>query len=154
MLKANTADKPITCYKVVLYIKDTHTGKRRFKSHIFNFDYKVGKTYELAPEDFFSTRPIGHASKYFEVHEGFHSYNSAEYARNCYEGRRHFRHKEGHIVYRFVLLKCEIPEGAYYWTGGGWDGSNRYQLCSNKIKVIAWEPLFGFFWRKKLKSCA
>lgn len=158
MLRANIADKPITCYKVVLYITDLHTGERRFKSHIFNFDYKVGKAYELKPEDFFSERPKNHTSMYYEVHEGFHSYNSVEYARTCYEGRRHFRQKEGRVMYRFALLKCEIPAGAYYWTSnykfGGGEWSKFYQLCSNKIKVIAWKPLFGFFWRKKLKSCA
>lgn len=120
--EARTADKDITCYKVV------HPGDRWkmpsnvFKSVVMDFQYKLGVTYE---EPKFKTTPVfDENSAGGFVYKGFHSYRKLSVA-------TYWTSKWN------VILKCVIPAGSKYYYD-----PDKNQYCSNKLKVIAWRQPF------------
>lgn len=134
--KSLIAKKDITCYKVV-YL---HEASKEFRSEFQFFEYKIGRTYRLrtgvkqwTPND------AGY------VYSGFHSFttlkNVLEYGGKC-----------------MVLLKCVIPKGARYYVGGFAHGmhdalhtdGDGTQYCSNRIRVVAWKPMWRGKWSTEL----
>lgn len=123
--KSLIAKKDITCYKVV------HPHIKAFLSEYRFFEYKIGRTYRLytgvkqwAPDN------------YGYMYSGFHSFTTLKNALE-YGGKR------------MVLLKCVIPKGSRYYVGDFGNGSCT-QYCSNRIRVVAWKPMWRGKWSTEL----
>ena len=107
------AEKPITCYKVLLHIKD------KLISYFYSdFKWEMDKVHT-------TTLRKGEKSEYGQtVYQGFHSY------------------KDIHSVllpmtftpYPCLAVECIIPKGAKYYVGK--DGNNCDGYASEKIKPI------------------
>lgn len=127
---AYTAEKDITCYKVVSDLRYSkpcgNCGKPFFVSIFQSFVYKIGKHYN--ERHFRSKNTIKSSSRSYSVYYGFHSYRTLEIARfwcaSC-----------------DVIIKCVIPKGARYF-----ESSNTSEYCSNKIKVVAWRKGYEKRW--------
>lgn len=128
------ADKSIICYKVVFrynYIK----GIKGFAAEYCDFVYHLHKIYieSRFPNISHHILDISRTVDY-----GFHSYcmlNTAiEYSK----------------ILRAVtvILKCEIPTGARYYTSVCND-----EFCSEKIKVLAWKRYDEEYWHSTVKEC-
>lgn len=132
--KPAVAKKTISCYKTVSCQK-INGIVTFFFSEFYGFCYEIGEEYTLKkgkaisfPDDesYLPERGKNHSISY-----GFHSYARLKDAvddinYNDYE----------------VVLKCEIPAGAKYWTGNidmfDEGDSNYKEYCSERIKVVAW----------------
>lgn len=131
--KPDVAKKTIICYKAVRYqkVKDAVTY---FFSEFYGFCYEIGKEYivkkgkEISFPDDESYLP---KEKNHSILYGFHSYARLKDA----IGTIDYSNYE-------VILKCEIPAGAKYWTGNidmYEEGDRNYkEYCSERIKVVAW----------------
>lgn len=103
------ADKDIIVYKVI---------NSNFKSQYYNFQYKIGKTYNKKwDKDFID---------YCEHHgtiggNSFHSNLSKEDATWLYGEDSHYDPINGHKIPKLgteqILLKCIIPAGTKYFRG-------------------------------------
>ena len=124
--KSLIAKKDITCYKVV----HLHENETLFRSEFRFFEYKIGRTYRLR----IGVKQWVPNNCY--LHSGFHSFatlkNALEYGGKC-----------------MVLLKCVIPKGARYYVGDFRQGY-RTQYCSNRIRVVAWKPMWRGKWSTEL----
>lgn len=87
--KPLTAEKDITCYKVV----NPANMDGVFRSMFQEFKYSLGVKYE--EKDFPGTASC-------TVHKGFHSYRTIAVARF-------------HAAVSYVLIKCVIPKGSRYY---------------------------------------
>lgn len=132
------ADKDITCYKLV----DMYSDRREFLSEFFNFEYKLGTEYK---EKNFQER--NHAGG---IDRGFHSYSNLKDVE--FELRYH-RHRKRlipslNVCIQGVVLKCVIPAGARYWFGRNSADSRIAELCSDRIKIVAWKYGNDAEWRE------
>lgn len=126
------ADKPITCYKVmrlINYGSAMSASAYKFRSEYRGYIYTLGEEYSLRYSEYFpEANPDG---RRMIVEKGFHSYVIPEDAHH-----ESMRNTFGYDLNPMVMVKCEIPKGARYWTGdeGGYAG-----YCSDCIKVVAWK---------------
>lgn len=124
--EARTANKDITCYKIVYLGDSQETSSDVFISLTMKFHYKIGVTYE-EPEfnvtsekpDFVITGKNGRV-----VHKGFHSY-------------RKLSEVAYWVTRKQAILKCVIPAGSKYYYD-----PNKIYYCSNKLKIVAWRQPF------------
>lgn len=130
------AKKAIRCYKTVHTAFDGHGCPRYFMSPYYRFYYSPGQTYNTSEWE----KRTSFSTKHEPVHEngdvvisyGFHSFGRVKDALN-------------EIVDKSteVVLMCEIPEGARYFTGNRYyfnnSDPNYREYCSEQIKVIAWK---------------
>lgn len=134
--KPEVAKKPIRCYKTVNTAFDGHGCPRYFRSTYYRFYYGLGKTYDTIEWEkrvSFGAEhePVPDSNGDVVISYGFHSFGRVKDAFN-------------EIVDRGteVVLMCEIPEGARYFTGNRYyfDNSdpNYREYCSEQIKVVAW----------------
>lgn len=127
--EARTANKDITCYKIVYPGDGQETSSDIFRSMMMKFHYKIGVTYEepdfkVTPEepDFKVTWVTDKNARL--VHKGFHSYRKLSEA--------------AYWVSRWqAILKCVIPAGSKYYYD-----PNKIYYCSNKLKIVAWRQPF------------
>ena len=124
--EARTANKDITCYKIVYPGDSQETPSDVFKSLMMKFHYKIGVTYEEPEFNVTSEEPDFEIDdkKGREVHKGFHSYRKLSEAAYWVSGRH-------------AILKCVIPAGSKYY----YDPNKNY-YCSNKLKIVAWRQPF------------
>lgn len=115
-LKPLTAEKDITCYKVV-YAANTDGV---FRSEFREFKYSLGVKYVEEKFD--------KAVQSCTVRKGFHSYRTLDVARHC-------------ALPQCVLLRCLIPKGSMYYESRAGD-----QYCSDALISVAWKPLWGGKW--------
>ena len=142
------ADAPIACYKVV--IKRDGPG---FLSDIYCFQYDLGEEpYKLAPlAEFPKNNPKWKDCQLMYIHEGFHSFKRLKDAREyCEPDNGAMPDDCGGSE---VILKCEIPAGAHYWTGNRNLGTGGYaEFCSDQLRVVAWKMRDDNCWRKYEKN--
>ena len=123
--KPAVAKKVIICYKTVRRLS---TG---FFSEFYSFRYKIGREYTVRKGKLISFPDNGSYLKNNIISYGFHSYARLKDAINDIN----YKNNE-------VVLKCEIPAGARYWTGNidlfDKDDYNYKEYCSERIKVVAW----------------
>lgn len=124
--RADVAEKDITCYKIV-YPADR---RGKFLAYVRPFRYEIGKEY--------TEKMFYRESDSCFIYKGFHSFSTQKAAK--------FYFLKFHFFGKAVMIKCVIPKGAYYFTGCG-DTPNQY--CSDKIKVVAWKPVWDWKWREK-----
>lgn len=152
------ADTPITCYKTTSIIlqKPSHALMQRFRSSFYGFEYELGVLYSLKEtDDFILNNPLVGGMLYVNV--GFHSFATLAQAKeDCLEYDKEYIKSFLTLQYlpnsyTEVILKCEIPEGAKYWTGNkDIDHKNFMEYCSNKIKVVGWKFKGEKNWRKTI----
>lgn len=148
----HTAKKPIICYKLVYVEEDTDSPNPlenvSFRSEIRLFRYKLGKEYRLTAAERGKSfdRKLDNmesddlCGRGWVIKSGFHSYKrfkDAEYEAVLFKDRY------------MVVLRCEIPAGARYWVGNTGTEyapctddptrNNYAELCSEKIRVLAWK---------------
>lgn len=123
--KPKKARHSITCYKSVSLVSwnNRKDGYCRFESAFKHFTYEGGRSYY---EPMFSM-----CEPYHLISEGFHSHVSQEVAEDEVA-------TEGFGV--DVILRCEIPAGAYYYKGGA-PGMEDY--CSDFIRITGWKKAGG-----------
>lgn len=162
--ECRVAKEAITCYKVVM--KVVLDKMPALVSTIYDFPYKIGENYEIGKGEYFPLKghlargneyfPLkGHPAKgkekgYFTtLNHGFHSYKRLKDAKEncdydpCCSDWRKFLGE--------VILKCEIPAGANYWTGNTvWYDDEYAEYCSDQIRVVAWKLRDEKTWRKNL----
>lgn len=118
--KSLTAEKDITCYKVV----NPANMDGVFRSEFREFKYSLGVKYE--EKDFSGT------AYSCTVHKGFHSYRTIAVARF-------------HASTPYVLIKCVIPKGSGYYESYSGD-----QYCSDTLIPVAWKPMQSGKWSTEL----
>lgn len=154
--ECKVAKEAITCYKVVMKVK--RDKMPALVSVIYDFLYKIGESYEIGKGEYFPlkghpyTKPTagGKENGYSTtLNHGFHSYKRLKDARDdCnYDPRPlDWRRFIGEVI-----LKCEIPAGAHYWTGNlRWHDDKYAEYCSDQIRVVAWKLRDEKTWRKNL----
>ena len=119
--KPKKAMHPIVCYKSVSLVSwnNRKDGYCRFESAFKHFTYEGGRSYY---EPTFSM-----CEPYHLISEGFHSHVKQEVAEDEVA-------TEGFGM--DVILRCEIPAGAYYYKGGA-PGYEDY--CSDFIRITGWK---------------
>lgn len=120
-LEPKIADKDIICYKLVERTKI----KGVYKSEFRGFEYIIGQLYTNHFDIKFSYFFIKHTSRVHQrinsIEEGmFHSYESNSYPTL-------------NTSSYYVLLKCIIPKGAYYFEGYF---GNYPSYASSQIKIL------------------
>lgn len=125
--KSLIAKKDITCYKVV----HLHENETLFRSEFRFFEYKIGRVYSLC-----TSVKQWVPNQYGNMYSGFHSFTTLRNALTY--GGKHM-----------ALLKCVIPKGARYYVGDFGNGSCT-QYCSNRIRVVAWKPMWRGKWSTEL----
>lgn len=154
--ECKVAKETITCYKVVMKVVLNKTPA--LMSTIYDFPYKIGESYEIKEGEYFPLKghPFtnfgarGKEKKYSTtLNHGFHSYKRLKDAKEncdydpCCSDWRNFLGE--------VVLKCEIPAGANYWTGNTrWYDDKYAEYCSDQIRVVAWKLRDEKTWRKNL----
>ena len=108
------ADKPITCYKVMI----KYQSGLILYSYVYGYSYLPGKAYA---EPQFRER----TSEF--VRYGFHSYQKQNTAR--------LLSNNSSVL---VIVKCEIPKGARYYMSANTDAGEQ-EYCSDKIRIIGWK---------------
>jgi hypothetical protein len=151
--ECKVAKEAITCYKVVMKVE--RDNMPALVSTIYDFLYKIGESYEIGKGESFPLKghhytAKGRKNEYFtKLNHGFHSYKRLKDAKgNCnYDPRPlDWRNFLGEVI-----LKCEIPAGARYWTGNTrWYDDEYAEYCSDQIRVVAWKLRDEKNWRKKL----
>ncbi len=116
---SQTADRDITCYKLVYPENMDH----KFRSQFQEFPYELGRTYQ---EIYFRKVNLTR-----HVYEGFHSYRTIKEA-------------VSHSCLNMVMIKCVIPKGSRYYVSDDGD-----QYCSDKIRVVAWRGVWRGKWQEK-----
>ena len=135
--RPDVAGESITCYKV-MYIANGNSifspicaptmtvMPRYFMSMFINMWYKPGIVYtetNLLPAN---ENPRGYK---VDIFCGFHSYKRQKDAEEVAK-----------IGYWKVIVKCEIPAGARYWTGNHTRKDKDYlEYCSESIKITAYK---------------
>ena len=117
--KPFTAEKDITCYKVV----NPANMDGMFRCEFRFFEYSLGVKYiekEFSETVYSCT-----------VHKGFHSYRTIAVA-------------QFHASTPYVLIKCVIPKGSRYYESYSGD-----QYCSDTLIPVAWKPLWKCEWKTK-----
>ena len=124
--EARTANKDITCYKIVYPGDSQETASDVFRSLMMKFHYKLGMTYEEPEFNVTSEEPEFEVTDKSGrvVHKGFHSYRKLSEAAYW-------------VTRRQAILKCVIPAGSKYY----YDPNKSY-YCSNKLKIVAWRQSF------------
>lgn len=117
--KPFTAEKDITCYKVV----NPANMDGMFRCEFRFFEYSLGVKY--VEKDFPGT------AYSCTVHKGFHSYRTIAVA-------------QFHASTPYVLIKCVIPKGSRYYESYSGD-----QYCSDTLIPMAWKPLRSGKWSAK-----
>lgn len=120
--EACTAEKDITCYKVVYPGDRWKLPANVFKSVVMDFQYKVGETYD-EPE-FRSTSALDVNTCSRLVFKGFHSYRKLSEATLW-------------AMKWTIILKCVIPAGSRYFYD-----PDKTQYCSDKLRIVAWRQPF------------
>lgn len=119
--KPKKARRSIVCYKSVSAVawNNFKDGYCSFESAFKHFIYKGGRSYY---EPTFSMCEPGHL-----ISEGFHSHATQKVAEDevCTRG-----------FGVNIILRCEIPAGAYYYKGGA-PGMEDY--CSDFIRITGWK---------------
>lgn len=136
--KPIVAKKDIVCYKLARRYGNS-SGKdsiARFSSQCIRFEYILGASYT---EISFQELPCGRS-----IDRGFHSYERIQ----DMEGAR------GMLCYPedFAILKCVIPAGARYWEGVDFWDRDRKELCSAKIRIVAWKIDPGQPWNETSRA--
>lgn len=111
-----TAQRDLVVYKVLVPLKRKwwHFNKV-FVSFFYGFEYKKNKIYEI---DSFGIEP--YSTMFYEVNQGFHSYNSYEIALQQSE----------YIPYsRTKIVKCIVPKGSQFLR-------SKEETVSTAIKII------------------
>lgn len=158
--ECKVAKETITCYKVVMKVE--RDGMPALVSTIYDFLYKIGESYEIGEGEYFPLK--GHPCTNFgakgkekgystTLNHGFHSYKRLKDAKdsctyNCAYAPLplDWRNFLGEVI-----LKCEIPKGARYWTGNQrWYDDKYAEYCSDQIRVVAWKLRDEKTWRKNL----
>lgn len=130
------AEEAITCYKAVDVLSRKEDIPEVFRSQYYLFCYELGKTYEL--DDWSKSIsfdndciPLPDPSGNICVSRGFHSFGrQVDAIRDIFDKNYE------------VILKCEIPKGARYWTGNQdlHDTDPNYrEYCSERIRVVGWK---------------
>lgn len=142
MRRPKVAEEDIVCYKLVCR-RTRGMALGSYKSYFRKFVYQLGMTY--TEDDF--RKDVSHTRDYdigsYEVHYGFHSYI-----------RRPVVTPEEWENYRYVVAKCRIPRGSWYWKGnrGGWGQEEYDEYCSDHIELVAWlDPESGEWRRPKYR---
>lgn len=141
------ADKDIKVYKVVRKFEDKY-GNIYYRSQIFDFKYKIGKTYKM-PREFlwligkrkeptpryvyheYASLLEHHTIDGYEIDEGYHSYINTR-----------FLDDELRQDSDLSIISCIIPKGSvYYIESDKYDYDyNDYienaHIVSNQIKII------------------
>lgn len=145
--RPKTANKPVTCYKVVWKMPWNTPAVEcgHFLSEFTQFPYNLGVEYSI--DDPF---PSVNTGEYLRIEKGFHSYaRLMDAVDGCWE-YRYTKSLEGSLkgFYGQVILRCEIPEGAHYWEGNKAINDKGYkEYCSDRIKVTAWRMWDETAWR-------
>lgn len=144
--KAETADKPIPCYKVVW------KTQRGFSSEYQDFRYDIGAEYSMEHGAYFPWSNHAYPAQLL-IQCGFHSYVKLKDASDScweYQGTSRINMDD---FYGQVILRCEIPKGARYWTGNiNLFGPGYKEYCSDHIRVTGWKFRGEKRWRTKTKS--
>lgn len=111
-----TAQGDLVVYKILVPLKRKwwHLNKV-FVSFFYGFEYKKGKIYEI---DSFGIE--AYSTIFYEVDQGFHSYNSYEIA---------LRQSEFSGFHKTKIIKCIVPKGSQFLR-------NQEQTVSTAIKII------------------
>lgn len=117
--KPFTAEKDITCYKIV----NPANMDGAFRSEFREFKYYLGDKY--VEKDFPGTVYS------CTVHKGFHSYRTIAVA-------------QFHASTPYVLIKCVIPKGSRYY-----ESYTKEEYCSDTLIPVAWKPLRSGKWSTK-----
>ena len=102
------AEKPITCYKVLLHVED-----KLFSYYYNEFEWEMDKVH------FTTLQKVRR-----NVHKGFHSYKDLHSTLVLMT----------HAPFTCVAVECIIPKGAKYYVGK--DGDNLEGYVSEKLKPI------------------
>ena len=136
--KAIHVKETITCFKIVRVYD--HIKAKMFSVY-FDYKYEMGKQFEV--------KAFLNESSDNQIRLGFHSYKHlSEAKRNA----RCFMPIAKNSGFDVIIIKCEIPIDALYYTG--YDSPDAYigeeekhkQYCSNSIKVVAWKKVNGTHW--------
>lgn len=136
----NTAKRPKTCYKVVECVLDKNGRRVCLKAAIMSGHvYTLDCTYRLsgtAKKHF----PMSNRfytpgdSRYISIDRGFHSYKRLSDAR--YDCKEWYNNNNAFFGRHFIVVKCEIPAGAHYWTGNRDRDTGYTEFCSDEIRVV------------------
>ena len=129
-----TADKDITCWKVV-YLVNTY-----FKSVYFGKLYKIHKRYFIYDDEIYVHKVFAYSfftptTRYY-INKGFHSYNNKVFIKEAGLQRivmnenKKMWHDRFYGMSNLHVIKCIIPEGSIYYENE--DG----ELVSSSIKII------------------
>lgn len=140
----NTAKSPKTCYKVVECVLDKKGRKICLKaaimsSHIYTLDYTyrlsgTAKKHFPMSNRFYTPGDSEKDQLYISIYRGFHSYKRLSDAR--YDCKEWYNNNNAFFGRHFIVVKCEIPEGAHYWTGNRDRDTGYEEFCSDEIRVV------------------
>lgn len=142
MQEAKRANRPIYCYKILVYFHCESTDTYEFLSPVQYHPYTPGVIMKLGDHEHFPVRnekllPGAWAN----ISHGFHSFASTEsIGLSSSECRRK----------NYIIALCRIPVGAMYWMGnrGGWGQEKYDEYCSDQIEFVAWKYQGEDTWRR------
>lgn len=132
------AGRDIYCYKVLILDKPTE-HIRRFLSPVIFHEYLPDRKMRLAADKEFRMENYKPEDEWMSISYGFHSFmRQPEVRRDQWE------------KYRYVVAKCRIPRGSWYWKGnrGGWGQEEYDEYCSDCIELVAWLDPYSWEWRR------
>lgn len=140
----NTAKRPKTCYKVVECVLDKKGRRICLKAaimsgHIYTLDYTyrlsdIAKKYFPMSNRLYTPGNNNTGRPYISIDRGFHSYKRLCDAR--YDCKEWYNHNNAFAGRHFIVVKCEIPEGAHYWVGNRDCETGYVEFCSDEIRVV------------------
>jgi len=111
-----TTQQDLVVYKILVPLKRKWWYLNKiFVSFFYGFEYKKGKIYQI---DSFGVE--AYSTMFYEIYQGFHSYNSYEIA---------LRQPEFSGFHKSKIIKCIIPKGTKYL-------KNDTEIVSTAIKII------------------
>ena len=136
------AEEPITCYKLMWY-DTSSTDEVRVNSSVYpaNDWYRIGDKI---------TARYGKCLNNIEKYDKHtHLYGEVVHS---FKDVKHIDFMPDDHLYDMVVVKCEIPNGEYYWEGTDGDGIPCYGSLSLEIKEVYtkfWELIRnvnGIYW--------
>lgn len=136
------AGRDIYCYKVLILDRPAD-HLMRFLSPVTFHEYLPDRKMRLGADQGFRMENVKPEGEWMNISYGFHSYIrrpvvTPEEWKNC----------------RYVVAKCRIPRGSWYWKGnrGGWGQEEYDEYCSDHIELVAWlDPESGEWRRPKYR---
>lgn len=132
------AGRDIYCYKVLI-LGSPAEHIRRFLSPVIFHEYLPGRKMSLSGDNGFRMENVKPEGEWMSVSYGFHSFM-----------RQPEVTPEEREKYRYVVVKCRIPRGSWYWKGnrGGWGQEEYDEYCSDHIELVAWLDPESGEWRR------